>query len=317
MWAFDSPHEPNKMNGLYGNMPYVQGINEQTSQAIAWINSSHTFCFLDDSELDGVKGSNINFVSETGALELFLFSSGVETKEGSLNRNKRVTNALSTVTGFAPLPPLHTLGFHFSKYDVASAEIIMERNRNFTDYQFPVDVLVMDIQWADQYSEEAGYEYFKFNPQNFTETDLAQMNKEVEEAGRFMTTILDPHIKVSDDYFVYSDGQDLESQSISGNVNSIFVKQPSGDSDFEGTCWPGNTVWIDFLNENAQEYWAGLYDYKKFVGSTKIYHAWNDMNEPSVFSEDSKTIPTTAKHIRANGEQVEHREFHNAYGATQ
>ena len=36
------------------------------------------------------------------------------------------------------------------------------------------------------------------------------MNKEVEEAGRYMTTILDPHIKVSDDYFVYADGQDLE-----------------------------------------------------------------------------------------------------------
>ena len=31
MWAFDAPHEPNKMNGLYGNMPYVQGIGEQTS----------------------------------------------------------------------------------------------------------------------------------------------------------------------------------------------------------------------------------------------------------------------------------------------
>ena len=23
MWAFDSPHMPNKMNGLYGNMPHV------------------------------------------------------------------------------------------------------------------------------------------------------------------------------------------------------------------------------------------------------------------------------------------------------
>lgn len=31
MWAFDAPHEPNKMDGLYGNMPYVQGIGEQTS----------------------------------------------------------------------------------------------------------------------------------------------------------------------------------------------------------------------------------------------------------------------------------------------
>ena len=113
------------------------------------MNSAHTWVFLDDATYDGEKGSNINFVSETGALEIFLFSSVVETKADSLNRNKRITNALSTVTGFAPLPPLHTLGFHFSKYDEASAEIIMQRNRDFTDYQFPVDVLVMDIQWAD------------------------------------------------------------------------------------------------------------------------------------------------------------------------
>jgi len=76
-------------------------------------------------------------------------------------------------------------------------------------------------------------------------------------------------------------------------------------------------VWIDFLNKNAQEYWSGLYDYGKFKGSTSIYHAWNDMNEPSVFSEVSKTIPTNAKHVRTSGEQVEHREFHNAFGATQ
>jgi len=51
------------------------------------------------------------------------------------------------------------------------------------------------------------------------------MNKEVEEAGRYMTTILDPHIKVSDDYFVYADGQDLEkTSSMTSDVNSIFVK---------------------------------------------------------------------------------------------
>jgi len=139
------------------------------------------------------------------------------------------------------------------------------------------------------------------------------MNQQVEDEGRYMTTILDPHIKVSDDYFVYNDGKDLEDQS---DTNSIFVKTVDGDKDFEGTCWPGNTVWIDFLNKNAQDYWSGLYDYSKFKGSSSIYHAWNDMNEPSVFSESTKTIPTNAKHVRETGEQVEHREFHNAYGAT-
>ena len=50
---------------------------------------------------------------------------------------------------------------------------------------------------------------------------------------------------------------------------------------------------------------------------TDRYHAWNDMNEPSVFSEASKTIPALARHYKADGTVVFHRDFHNAYGALQ
>lgn len=46
----------------------------------------------------------------------------------------------------------------------------MERNKNFTKFGFPLDVLWMDIEWADQKSERFGYEYFVFNPENFTES---------------------------------------------------------------------------------------------------------------------------------------------------
>jgi alpha-glucosidase (family GH31 glycosyl hydrolase) len=47
------------------------------------------------------------------------------------------------------MPLLHMLGFHFCKWANVSAEMIIERNRNFTDFKFPVDVLWMDIEWAD------------------------------------------------------------------------------------------------------------------------------------------------------------------------
>ena len=50
------------------------------------------------------------------------------------------------------------------------------------------------------------------------------MNKEVEAEGRYMTTILDPHIKVSDDYFVYKQGQ--ENQKESFPAMNMFVKDP-------------------------------------------------------------------------------------------
>ena len=87
---------------------------------------------------------------------------------------------------------------------------MIERNRNFTEYGFPVDVLWMNIEWADQYSEPTGYEYFKFNPQNFTEAEILQMNTEIEAAHRRITVIVDPHIKATEDYYVYANGIALE-----------------------------------------------------------------------------------------------------------
>jgi hypothetical protein len=41
------------------------------------------------------------------------------------------------------------------------------------------------------------------------------------------------------------------------------------------------------------------------------------MNEPSVFSTDSHTMPLDMLHIKADGRKFEHRDLHNAYGALQ
>jgi hypothetical protein len=36
------------------------------------------------------------------------------------------------------------------------------------------------------------------------------MNKEIEESYRYITVIIDPHVKVSDTYYVYTDGIALQ-----------------------------------------------------------------------------------------------------------
>lgn len=38
------------------------------------------------------------------------------------------------------------------------------------------------------------------------------MNSEIEASGRRITVIVDPHIKVSDDYAVYTNGIALQNQ---------------------------------------------------------------------------------------------------------
>jgi len=199
--------------------------------------------------------------------------------------------------------------------------MMIERSQNFTEYEFPLDYLWSDIEWADQYDGlmDGGYQYFDFNPFNFTDASLARLNKHVEDVGRYITVIADPHIKASNLYRVYRKGMEMQDDILptkhvpTENLVNIFARTCNG-TVFYGSCWPGNSSWIDVLNENAQEYWASQFSYKNFIGSTYRYSIWNDMNEPSVFNS-IKTMDSDALHYKADGRVFEHRDIHNAYGA--
>ena len=52
---------------------------------------------------------------------------------------------------------------------------MIDRNKKFTEGNFPVDVLWMDIEWADQ-RNQGNYQYFYFNPTNFTTKGIEDMN---------------------------------------------------------------------------------------------------------------------------------------------
>jgi alpha-glucosidase (family GH31 glycosyl hydrolase) len=122
-------------------VPYITSLSENHSASVVWVNSAHTWISIEDMDV----GRYANFVSESGALELFVFASSTA---GGSNRIKKVQENLATVSGFAPMPLFHMLGFHFCKWANVSAEMIMQRNKDFTTYGFPVDVFWMDIEWS-------------------------------------------------------------------------------------------------------------------------------------------------------------------------
>lgn len=113
------------------------------------------------------------------------------------------------------------------------------------------------------------------------------MNEQVAKHQRRLVIITDPHIKADDNNFVFRDGIKLQQQL---SHSQIFVSDCNNQTFF-GKCWPGNSVWVDFLNEDAQKYWEELFSYDKFKGLTQIYSSWNDMNEPSVFETEQGTFP--------------------------
>ena len=110
----------------------------------------------------------------------------------------------------------------------------------------------------------------------------------------------------------------MQTPQTEGNIQNIFIRRDTESATpFYGDCWPQNSTWIDFLNTNAQDYWASLYSKFDTQGSNHLYSAWNDMNEPSVFDTATKTMNLAAVHVKVDGTQVLHEDFHNAYGALQ
>ena len=117
-------HMPGNTQPLYGSIPYVTGFDMEAASSFLWVNSAHTFIDI-DAPPSGSSGNLVTFSSESGALELFIFSSSYNSTDSSTNRVKKVNKDLATVSGFAPMPMIQTLGFHFCKWANVSAEMLM------------------------------------------------------------------------------------------------------------------------------------------------------------------------------------------------
>ena len=63
-----------------------------------------------------------------------------------------------------------------------------------------------------------------------------------------------------------------------------LVVLDSQGEPYNGDCWPGNSVWIDYLNLKAQEYFSQQYLRDEHLQKNPHVHIKNDMNEPSVFN---------------------------------
>lgn len=98
-------------------------------------------------------------------------------------------------------------------------------------------------------------------------------------------TICDPHLATNEKFYVYKNAPG----------KNYFIKNKYG-YDFNGVCWPGECVWVDFINSEASKYWSQLYSYESYKDSTQILYTWNDMNEPSMFGSPFNMLPPDCVH---------------------
>lgn len=190
------------------------------------------------------------------------------------------------------------MGYHQSRWGYKSADDVKTIIENYDEYGIPLDAVWLDLDYT------VGRRYFTWDSTGFPDP-LAMLRWVRDHSDRKMVIVSDPHIKVDDTYEVYSTC--LE--------KNYFVNNSENTEAYLGTCWPGNSNWIDFLNPEARDYYASLHSYENFPSTSTLGGFWNDMNEPATFDDgdDERTLPYGTFHYG----DVKHGDLHNMYGLLQ
>lgn len=211
---------------------------------------------------------------------------------------RQVVEDYAWLTGKPPLPPLWSLGFQQSRYSYPNRARFLEVASKLREDRIPADALYLDIGFQDRNRP------FTVNEKLFP--DFAQMIAQLKQQNFHVVTITDLHI-------AKAPGQNYAPYD-SGNAGDHFVKNPDGSVYF-GRVWPGDSVFPDFTQQQTRAWWGTLYERFHKDG---VEGFWNDMNEPSVFSEPTKTMPVDVVHrIDEPGfakRTATHAELHNVYG---
>jgi len=260
---------------LYRSIPFYIGLNKGISYGIFFDNTYKTHFDFGHQE-----SHKTSFWADGGELKYY-YIHGPHMMD--------VVKRYHTLTGTHPLPPKWALGFHQCRWSYYPENKVRSIAQTFRDRKIPCDAIYLDIDYMD------GYRCFTWNKRYFP--DPKKMIKELADDGFKTVVIIDPGIKVDENYWVYKEGKE----------NKYFCRR-SDDYYMEGHVWPGRCQFPDFTNPQVREWWGGLF---KGLTDLGVAGVWNDMNEPAVFG--SGTFPNDVRH-NYDGHRGSHRKAHNIYG---
>ena len=274
----DDPETDDDSITYYKTIPFYVALKEEATYGIFFDNSFRSYF-----DMGKEMGDRIFFGAIGGQIQYY-FIPGENIKE--------VVKNYTALTGRMEIPPLWSLGYQQCRFSYFSQEEVRELVKTFEEKDIPLDVVYLDIDYMD------GFRVMTFKTPNFD--DAAGLISDLKEKGIRTITIIDPGVKVDEEYDVFKRGKE-------GNH---FTKKLDGEM-FIGAVWPGDSAFPDFSNKDCREWWKS--ELKKFISEHGMDGIWNDMNEPCVFNNDHKTMLETCLHNSDNG-VIEHKEFHNRYG---
>jgi alpha-glucosidase len=284
MWNTDTYAFQESTDPIYKSIPYFMGFRSGRAFGVFLDNTWRTSFDFGKEFAD-----TYSFGAAGGPLDYYFFYGPTP---------KQVVKTYAWLTGTTPLPPIWALGFQQSRYSYTPQARVLEVANRFRTDHIPGDAIYLDIDYQQQNRP------FTVDRTRFP--DFPGMISELASKNFHVVVITDLHIAKypGHGYAPYD----------TGIASDHFVKNPDG-SVYSGDVWPGRSVFPDFTRAQTRDWWGGLYrDFYK----TGIAGFWNDMNEPSVFSSPTKTMPLDVIHrIDEPGfmkRSATHAEIHNVYG---
>ena len=277
-WVTDSYAFERHTDPIYKAIPFYTALHDKKAYGIFFDNSFKTF---------------FDFCHEQRHVTSF-WSQGGEMNYYFIYGPKMidVVASYTNLTGAPELPPLWTLGFHQCKWSYYPESKVKEVAHKFRELQIPCDAIYLDIDYME------GFRCFTWNKEYFP--NPKKMVAELLDDGFKTVAIIDPGIKIDEDYSVYKEGIE----------NDYFCKRADGPY-MKGKVWPGECYFPDYTNPKVRKWWSGLF--KELIDEIGVAGVWNDMNEPAVMEVPNKTFPNDVRHDY-DGNPCSHRKAHNIYG---
>jgi len=280
-WNVDPPlGHTASFNNLYASIPFTLSLANGRSYGLLFDNPGRV-----EFDLALEDEGRAYYGAEGGNLVYYVFCGPTPAE---------VLSGYTELTGRTPMPPLWSLGNQQCRYSYMDEAEVREVARNFREREIPCDVIYRDIHYMD------GYRVFTWNDERFP--DPEGLISDLGEQGFRVVTIVDPGVKVDENYDVYAEGRERD----------LFCKKRDGE-EYHNAVWPGVCAFPDFTNPETREWWG---DNHRALLDRGVAGIWCDMNEPSHFIPRNSTMPGHVVHPGGpGGEPRLHAQVHNAYGS--
>ena len=278
-WVTDSYAYGRGTDPIYKAIPFYTAIHHDKSYGVFFDNTFRSyFDFCNERR-------NITSFWAQGGEMNYYFIYGPEMTE--------VVSNYTDLTGRPQhIPPMWALGFHQCKWSYYPESNVKEITSKFRELQIPCDAIYLDIDYME------GFRCFTWSEEYFP--DPKRMVKELADDGFKTIVIIDPGIKIDNEYNVFKEGLEKD----------YFCKRADGPY-MKGKVWPGECYFPDFTSPEVREWWSELF--KELIEDIGVAGVWNDMNEPAVMDVPGKSFPDDVRHDY-DGNPCSHRKAHNIYG---